>query len=454
MEFDLTKNISKNTINYNYHETTFYKNQFEKTLHNGGYIKIPYPSILNKPNIYSNIFDSDYVTTNLYISNKIHKIKNIHFDGELIIEHKSLTNNKLRLYSCFLLKSNAILQTDIDLLLQGNKDITMNLNQYIKPSQAIYYINATEHVIIFTTPISIKTKLEDYKSIELINPNSATYEIVNMKYNLGNLIEGIDETVIATYCQPIDEEDPTIKDTAAVLIPSDGQVAINKAETSQITTALNFFGFFILVLFVVLVVPSLYQNFIIDLILDNKKDPPGFSPQQLLNRTSGADIYIGVILFGFSFSLINEGIVNNNTMHTIIGFYVFIFFLASFIVLQYQRIFDKTNFLKKFTQDQGLLATLQDFSPSPDIGGFLFDNLTQMFVKKEIDPTTGKTRLQFQFNFAIVVIIFTILYLILKKYKLDKSTSKSIFLSLPMYMFLLAIYIAVYIKHIREKNLD
>jgi hypothetical protein len=453
MEFDLNNTVTKNTINYNYKSTTFYKNQFEKTLNNGGYIKIPYTSNSNTPNIISDdLFDGEYVTKNLYIVKKIHNIKNVDFDGELIIEHKSLTNNEKPLYSCFLLKTSKNIEnpSDIDTLITSSSDISIDMNSYITEKTAIFYKTNKENVVIFPTPISVNSIFDNYKSPTIMgSPLSNEYSIVNSKPNLGN-IEGFKEGAdgdyidVATYCQPIDEEDPTIGVSSDVIIPADGKVAINKATTTQLTTALNFFGFFILVLFVVIVVPTMYHYFIVLLVLDNKYNEKPFQAQDLLNRLSAVDVVLGTFLFLFSFSLINYGIANNSPIKTIVGFYVFIFFIASFIVLQYQRIFNKETFLKNFGPGADIGAT------NPDIIGLIMDNIVQLFVKMEKDPITGKTQARFQFNFMIVGVIYAFIYLLLRHYKLDKTSGTSVFMSIPFYMFFLSVYIAIYIKHARD----
>jgi hypothetical protein len=297
-----------------------------------------------------------------------------------------------------------------------------------------------------------------------MNSKITEYSIINVKSNLGNTegkniktegkkIEGFKEGAtsdyidVATYCQPIDEEDPTIGTTADVIVPADGKVSINKATTSQLSTALNFFGFFILVLFVVIVVPTMYQYFIILLVLDNKYNEPPFSSQELLNRLSAVDIVFGFMLFMFSFSLINYGIVNNSPINTVVGFYVFLFFIASFIVLQYKRLFNETEFLKQFVST-GQLASMSNIKP--DILGLIMDNVAQLFIKYEMNKLTGKKELKPQTNFIIVGVIFAIIYAILNAYKLDKSSGTSIFMSIPLYMFFLSIYIAIYIKHSRD----
>jgi len=460
MEFDLNNTITENTINYNYDNTTFYKNHFEKTLENGGYIKIPYASKSNTPNILSNeLFDGQYITKNLYIIKKIHTIKNVTFNGELVIEHKSLTNNEARLYTCFLLKtlSNNSESTKIDKLIQGTNDVSIDMNSYITDKNAIFYQTTNEYVVIFPTPISVSSIFDNYKSPPIMSSQINEYNIVNVKLNLGNIedkkIEGFKEGAtgdyidVATYCQPIDEEDPTIGTSADVMIPVDGKVSINKATTSQLSTALNFFGFFILVLFVVMVVPTMYQYFIVLLVLDNKYNETPFKAQELLNRLSAVDIVLGFMLFMFSFSLINNGIVNNTPINTVVGFYVFLFFIASFIVLQYQRLFNEGEFLKKFG-DVGGPANIANINP--DIFGLIGDNIAQLFVKYEKNKLTGKKELKIQPNFVVVGVIFGISYGVLHSYNLDKSSGTSIFMSIPLYMFFLSIYIAIYMKHSRD----
>lgn len=462
MEFDLKTKKTQNVINYNYNETKFYKNQFEKTINNGGYIQITYPSKSNNPNIVSdNLFNGEYITTKLYIIKKIHKIKGVDFDGELIIEHKSLTNNEKPLFSCFLLKTKNIEKTQIDSLINSSSDITIHLNNYILSNEAIYYKTKSKNVLIFTTPILVSSHFDNiqFPSTNILNPYSNDYTILKTNKLLDN-IEGFKQenddnyVDVATYCQPIDEEDPTIGVSTDVLIPSDGKVSINKSITSQITTALNFFAFFILVLFVVIVVPSLYKYFIINLVLENKYNEEQFNGEKLLNRLSAIDIYIGFLLFGFSFSLINYGIVNNKPIDTILGFYVFIFFISSFIVLKYKRTFENKNFLEIFgfkniesvDESQKIMNNIH-----PDIYGLFMENIVQLFIKKEkID--NDKSIYKIQFNFIIVAIIFGISYGLLSYYDMLKMNGTSILTSIPLYMFFLSIYIAVYIKYIYDIN--
>jgi len=456
MEFDLNHTVKNTVIQYNYENTMFYKNQFEKTLEKGGYIKIPYASKSNTPNISSNTqLKGEYVTKNLYIIKKIHTIKNTPFDGELVIEHTSLTNNEKPLYTCFLLKSSNTTTESIDTIIQTNTDVSLDLNRYITDKTAIFYETNKENVVIFPTPIQVTSTFDSYISPNIMSSPSNEYSMVNIKSTLGNIqeevnIEGFktgDYVDVATYCQPIDEEDPTIGTSADVIIPADGKVSINKATTSQLSTALNFFGFFIMVLFVVLVVPTMYQYFIVLLVLDNKYNETPFTGEQLLNRVGAVDIFLGVMLFMFSFSLINNGIATNSPTNTVVGFYVFIFFISSFIVLQYQRKFHAEEYLKPFGLKEDPNRIID-----PDAIGFIKDNVIQLFLKYEKDPLdpAGKSKPRFQWNWIIVVVIFlSIYFLVLVPYDMTKIGS-SIFLSIAFYMWFFAMYIASYIKHAKD----
>lgn len=454
MEFDLKNILSENIIiEYNYENTTFYKTQFEKTLENGGYIKIPFASKSNSPNIVSkNLFNGKYITKNLYIIKKIHYIKNTIFDGELVIEHKSLTNNEKSLYICFLLQSsekNA--KTNLDIFIKGETDVSLDINTYITDETCIFYETNKENVIIFPTPITVNSNFNNYKSENILGSPSDKYYMVNIKPALGNInkgnigkrnIEGFKEGVdgeyidVATYCQPIDEEDPTMGVKSDVIIPADGQVSINKATTSQLNIAVNFFGFFILVLFVGLVIPKMYHYFIVILVLDNKyiyEDT--ITAQKMLNRLGAIDIFLCFLLFMLSFSMINNGIINDIPMNTIIGFYIFIFFLTSFIFIQAHRLINESQFLELFKVNN-ILPTFADMDP--DWGGFIYDNI--MILKQY--------KLLFTFAF-----VYGILYFLLYISNMSKLSGTSFFTSIQFYMIFISIYICIYIHHILQVNI-
>ena len=506
-EFDLTKNKdTTENINYNYYSTTFYKNQYEKTIQNGGYIKIPYPSHPNKPNIVSSMFSDHYVTTHLYILKKIHSIHGINYDGELVIEHISTTNSNQRLYTCLLLKSSpASSYTKIDDLIlhqfsfnmppsgaemnglasKGLKDslaaeartteVTIDLNDFFMMEsikQAILYDANYTKVIVFTEPILVNSSFDSISSIELFPSYSSKYSVLSVKPLLGinhveveGFKEGITDVVAAAYCQPIDETDPSISENADVIIPLNSKLSINDATNNSMKTILNFFAFFVMILAAVILVPIVYNMFIVDLVLDTVKNP-----QEKLNRVCSIDIYVSVILLGFAFSFINYGIANNIPVFTSVGFYVLIFYLASFLYFQYNRTMNDA-FVAKFLQKFGQPASFDNVKN--DVGGLISENLMILFMnfktKQEEQPADKDGFIQtkmvlvrdeknqpvkeFGFiNIFMLGVVYYGLYMIANYAGMNKSVgASSILLSLPFYLFLFALYICIFIKYQRDR---
>jgi len=487
------------TIQYNYLPTTFYKNQFESTFEKNGFIKAPYTSKSNEPNIA--VFDKGYVTKNIYIVAPLHKIAGINHDAELIVEHRALTNSNDPFYTCFLLTSSPYAHNNIDQLIEGKFDTTLELNTYLKKEKTVFYKDKTGgSVAIFSIPIEVGTIFKKGNKAELpfMTP-SETYSILLAKPILGEpIIEGATGTSatdppmgemlipdpasgfpklsdispktaadtasslmpntvttvsnnvsVAGYCQPIDETDPTIGDTANVVIPIDSRIVKNDATGTTIRTLLNFFGFFILVIAAVFVTPIAHKVMIVELINDNET----FSAQRKLNRANAADVYTGAVFFGFGVAFINYGIINNKPMATILGFYTFVFFMASLIVLQYERVMKPEKYLKNF-ETKGVMPSFDNIEMD---WGFFTDNIVSLFFKKEMEPDPDrpgefKEVKKFQIGFLIVSIMYSLLFMLLKKLKITKNGGKFFMTSIYFYMFLLAIYLYALIGHYRYVN--
>jgi hypothetical protein len=509
MSFDITQRLDTiDTVQYNYYPTNFYKGQYQDTFKNSGYIKIPYTSKQNEPNIA--VFGSGYVTSALYIVEPTHLIKNVKYDAELIIEHRSLTNYNDPLYTCFLLKtSQSSVYTDIDKLIEGLNDTSLDLNILIQPQKTIVFKNnllKSALVIIFTNPIMVNTNFEGLKQgISFLAPYVNNYSILNAEPILGSksktVIEGLanpteptlpavptlpslsdlfntsDDTpvestppaiptgtppagfyagspvTVAGYCQPIDETDPSIEQTANVVIPIDSQLSKNTAEDSTIRLMLNFFGFFVLVVAAIFITPIAHRVMIVELILDNDT----FSAQRKLNRSNAADVYTGFVLFGFAIAFMNYGIINNKTLATILGFYVFIFLMASILVLQYQRIFNPTSYLSQF-KTKGVLPSFEDMEMD---WGFFTDNISSLFFEKKMipneDPNTNKAQpmkssYSFSFTFLILGGIIAGIYYVLKKLKVSVKGGKFFLTSIYFYILLFSMYLIALINHYRYIN--
>jgi len=192
-----------NNIYYDYYDTPIYYNHFEKNVETSGYIKILYKNTenINRPNLtfYPELKTFDIKA--LYIFKKLHDIPDMDFDGELVVEHVSKTNQSGLVYTCFPLKtrtnsvfsyknpsdfidefapalsqypfvfgSNAKTSTDIDVIIENagspsrvsTFDI-INLNKYIKSKkECIVYKDNANTVVIFTTPILVSSEFTNF----------------------------------------------------------------------------------------------------------------------------------------------------------------------------------------------------------------------------------------------------------------------------------------------------
>ena len=96
-----------NNIYYDYYDTPIYYNHFEKNVETSGYIKVLYRNTenINRPNLtfYPELKTFDIKA--LYIFKKLHDIPEMDFDGELVVEHVSKTNQSGLVYTCFPLKT-------------------------------------------------------------------------------------------------------------------------------------------------------------------------------------------------------------------------------------------------------------------------------------------------------------------------------------------------------------
>lgn len=497
MSFDLTQSMdTTDIVQYNYSPTMFYKSSLQATPEKTGYIKAPFTAKSNQPNIA--LFDSGYITTSLYICAPIHSIEYVSYDAELIVEHRSLTNYSAPLYTCFLLKTGGV-YTDIDALIEG-KDIELNLNNLLRPQKTIVFNDNSAKVIVFTIPIAINTSSIKWKKCLRLSPYIGEYSIFRAKPILGEpLMEGLVDSgmpdlpiadpskmpnmksaisgsafetnaelkkvregmedmedfedmkpqlgaskqnvTIAGYCQPIDETDPSIQQTAGIVVPLDSKLTSNNAANTTIKTLLNFFGFFVMVVSAIFIAPVAHKILIVELVLDNTQ----FSAQRKLNRAYAADIYTGAVMFGFAIAFINYGIINNTSMATILGFDMFIFLMASIIILQYSRIFNPKAYLEQFKDERDILPTFENMEMD---WGFYVENVGGLFWKEFPDPENpGKMKGRPQFGFLIMFIFYSLLMIVLNKLKITGKGGKFFFTSIYFYILLLSIYLLNLLGH-------
>lgn len=400
---DPKKNTKSMTIKYNYVNIPIYMNQFESTLKKDGYIKIPYISNVTEPNvtIIDNNVKTDYKTTKLYIVKSQNIITDISYSAELIVEHKSTSNNKT-LYTCMLLKSNNELEnnTNIDdfIIDSSNSDpknsnnkklILQNLTYNNKNDKTIYYHSDNDtdsKVIILTKPFEIKTMFDDSfinlvpklftiepKKYKIIEPVEKKEEEEGFQ-NKEKTVEGFTKNM---YCQPVDMTDLSggnIVTEPELSIPLDGNYIKNASTSNLVKTAINFISFILVLAMSYIIVPMIYNDYIIGLIeISNAK--------LKLNRIRSIDIYISFVFIFLIFGLISRGVNENNTYSVIMGFFVALLFVVSFIIIQSKKI--TTDWLRfTFNQEEPSLITsyYTNISVSDDFFNFIYENFSILYT--------------------------------------------------------------------------
>jgi len=116
-----------------------------------------------KPNAPNLVFQ-DGLQTKKYISTNIYLIQatDPNFDGELVIEHKLITNYGEKMFVHFPLKIDTLVaENEIDQLLsiEPGDSLEVNLNRVITEQSECIYRNT--NVAVFTKPIIIKTQIAE-----------------------------------------------------------------------------------------------------------------------------------------------------------------------------------------------------------------------------------------------------------------------------------------------------
>ena len=166
-------------IHYNYYNT-----YVKRILSSNSDFQFIYPGKENTPNltITQGSHNLSYISSKFFIFSKIHKIDNVDFDGELIIENTPITNSNKKLYVSFPLRTVPALSEDtiIDFILQQtdpNNNAEVNFNDILPNTNACNFYNFGNYdVLVFTTPISVKSNF-----LNVSNDNTLFSQITNQK---------------------------------------------------------------------------------------------------------------------------------------------------------------------------------------------------------------------------------------------------------------------------------
>lgn len=185
LEYDTTKEINKNKqILYNYppvHLTKLFEtNNSQKNIQFlfDGKINIPNISLLNGGSQYTS-----FVGSNMCIFSKTHNILGKNFDGELVIEHKPITNSIKKFYLSIPLKTSPnIKETPIDELIKliPKNETEFELNPLFGSQEKIIFYETNNNIVgIFTNPILVKSAFTNIANgnVFFLN-NNGNYDII------------------------------------------------------------------------------------------------------------------------------------------------------------------------------------------------------------------------------------------------------------------------------------
>ena len=199
-------------------------------------------------------------------------------------------------------------------------------------------------------------------------------------------------------------------------------------------------------LVVIFFVPSLYGVMFIELVKDNKD----FTPQRRLNRIYAIDTVMSIFLFTLSIIILKYGINTSMIIYTIIGFFIFIFFVGSLIFIQTGRLTNPESFLKKLKINLNEPDAKFEYAEN-DIYGLLMDNFRQLYrVPKPDNPQDTELTI---LPLTLFLLIFLGFYLLLMMVGLTDSVASIGVVSPTLLSFFITWYFVVVIAHVMRKRI-
>ena len=352
------KSDSKNIgiVKYNYPENVLYPN-YRKTPEKDKCIELPYLGNPSYPNL--TLGDTIYNTTKIYVYGKLHQIKDLDYDGELVIEHSAITNWGGKVYTCIPLKTTTgIADTTIDgIISMTNKVSAISFNQILQQSantRAIIYndtgfFTSNNTVIVLLKPVQVRASFAHFLSeSDLFASTNPKYDIVHVIQenrgqnssgalpNVGNSIEGFKEGVDGEKCQKMPEalpdsdvyisckpSDVSTEDVQALNMPLTSDMIKDNKHLSMMKNMMALFTVLFIFGVVSYFVPMLYQYIVIGEILNfylkQEKMDAKQKKVKIYGRLSTMDIVISIAILTLSFGLIGDGVNTNNAIEKSVG---------------------------------------------------------------------------------------------------------------------------------------
>ena len=342
---DTTKIANDKSISVDFLDTSIYYQQYKRTLNNGGYIDIPFSNPTNLVNpsvIYFSLNPTiKYKSTNLSIFKKSHLLKNVDYDGELIIKNVPIDQEDGPLiYVCFPLKTKARIEDrPIDKIIKMSeiiqpKEIKMNIdmNSMIDRSQKyIFYKDKNAIVVVFTNPIEVTSKFTDFYTCDLFSLYTDNYNVLQNAPVKEGFVEGFVEGADNMTCIPVDDRGNDVSDGLVVNYLSSKQTQENK--TIDIL--------FSLIMFVILFCVAFFGSpFAFKSIFIDKSN----DINQILGKIWGFSFYYLI----FCIALIVGGVIVKDKNESVGGVFLLLFYGISGLT-----IFNRWNTDSKYSDGKG-----------------------------------------------------------------------------------------------------
>jgi hypothetical protein len=414
--------MEEETVVLNYYTTTLYPSEYEKTIKNGGYIKIPYLHGKgdSEPNIVHD--GKKYKTETMFIV--IADPTNKDYDGELVIRHVPITNGDMPVYLVIPLKTQPTVyeETPIDKIIQNsyNSGFKFDLGELIGYNKIIS-VN-TENIIYVLSPMFVKSVFNaenGFKHVPQINKLWQDKDKLNFRQITLSIL-GIKEGFVGGArpmstksssssdviydCTPILENGRTPAKTIEVM-PVTSQLAKNVGTLNVLSATNHFFIFLIMILVATITAPLLYKITFVDYIkqLGIMSGEPSIASLKML------DYIFGFLFFMFATGISIGGMSFKSKMITSIGGLMAIFVIISIGVISYYKKLDP------------IVYSLNEFDKLPDDFSMFGKNELFLKIDKIIQNRSGGW-LQ---PLGIYLIIFIIGIVTSFMVKFDKNKKKN-----------------------------
>lgn len=341
-----------------YYHTSLYPSEYEKTVKNGGYIKMPY--LHSKGDSQPNLVygGRKYKTEKLFIV----KSSSPDYDGEMVIKHAPITNGDLPVYLIVPLKTMPTVyeETAVDKIIHqvNTSAFQFHLGEIIGYNTKSK-VNEDGTVFVLS-PLLVKSTFDNFlpfkekewssklkfREIALVfqgRPSST-------KRMGGEGVEGFSapvrsnksKTSDAIYdlydCEPIIENDGKIKPTIEVM-PVTSELAKKVGTMGVMNATIHFFIFLIMAIIAGIITPLSYKTLFVDYISQLSIE----APKQAASLKMFSYIGTAVLLL-FSLGISIHGMTLGDFIQSSLGAMMTIFIIISVSVMTYYRTIEPATY--------------------------------------------------------------------------------------------------------------